>query len=203
MATEEQIEIVKAHGLPEATTGGWAQKFKRHKALAAARGLQSHLTFDQYIQKVVEAGMTSPHQHGLRKGQLVLGRVGDEGDYEVERCRFITTEQNLREGYDNGKHVNGIKRRAQGMIGQTKENSEWVRKISERLTGRTKETHSSYAALAVKLAKDFILIDPNGVEHRGSNVKEFCQGHGLNVFAIYSVFAGRRNHHQHWTGHYV
>ena len=57
---------------------------------------ESTLTFEQYLNKLAEAGIrpedvgTSPHQYNL-------SRFKDEGPYTVESCRFITRRENLAE----------------------------------------------------------------------------------------------------------
>lgn len=181
MNFKEQQAVVEQSGLNVADTKDWALKFRRHKNGALTRGIRSELTFGQYIEKVCQAGLTEPKQIGCAQGQFVLGRVGDDGNYVDEHCRFITSEQNRQEALINGG----------------------VAKAAAKLAGRTKENHEGRAAQADKLSRDFLLIDPNGVQHQGRNVKEFCQQHGLDVFCVYRVLSGSQSHHQRWTGRYI
>lgn len=58
------------------------------------------LTFKEYVQLIYDAGIKSS-QIGVYKGQYVLGRYGDMGDYELGNCRFITREQNNEEMLQN------------------------------------------------------------------------------------------------------
>jgi hypothetical protein len=177
---EAKIKIVQDSGLNPADTEAWFGKYQKQRTNATARGMVAELSFQEYITKAVEAGLTNPESIGCGNGQFVLGRHGDVGNYGVENCRFITTAQNRIDAIESGAY----------------------HRASKTLTGRTKENHPGKAAQAEKLAKDFVLVDPNGIEHRGSNVKEFCNRNDLNVFCIYDVFAGRRQHHKGWTGRY-
>lgn len=185
MSPEEKARIVQTYGLSESDAQEWYTKFKRHCYHTEDRGMLTELTFDSFMSKVSVAGLKTPDQIGRNSGQFVLGRVGDVGNYEGSNCRFIPVEQNYRERIENGC-CDGV-----------------GEKISQTKTGRTKASHAGIAAQADKLAKEFVMIDPNGVEHRGKNVFEFCQANGLNAQAVYGVFAGRRSHHKGWSGKYV
>jgi hypothetical protein len=196
---DEKIAIVVAAGFPIESTADWFQKYRIHLQGARERNHGTDLTFAQYLAKVIIAGISEPAQIGRMRDQFVLGRIGDVGRYTDGNCRFITAVQNHRERFENGRHLQYV----DSLKGANKENSEHYRKISEILSGRTKETHSGYAAVSQARSKNFVLTDPNGVEHRGSNLKEFCEANGLNVFGIYNVFADRRPHYKGWTGYYV
>ncbi len=185
MLIEEKIEIAVRCGYPAEAAEEWSIKYNSHRKHAAARGLVSDLTFEQYLIKARESQLDSHNAVGLRAGQFVLGRLGDAGPYTVENCRFITSEQNLTESQENGRRT---------LAGQ---------RCAQTITGRTKDNNPGTAAQADKLAKDFILIDPSGVEHRGRNVFEFCQAHGLDPSAMYSIFAGKQKKHRGWTGQYL
>lgn len=56
----------------------------------------SDLTFQQYLDKLVEAGI-SPSMVGNQSHQYNLSRYGDQGVYTVDNCRFITRLENLKE----------------------------------------------------------------------------------------------------------
>lgn len=199
MENEEKQKIVEMVGLDVLDAEVWFEKYRRHTNATPQRGLRSELSFKEYLDKAKESGITNPSLIGREKGQYSLGRIGDVGNYAVDTCRFITVEQNHRERYEN----EGGRRRIQAMIGQTKETSERVRKMSETLTGRTKHNDPGVAAMAESRAKRFVMISPDKIEYSGSNLLEFCQRHELTAVAMYAVFAGRRQHHKGWTGYYV
>ena len=75
--------------------------------------------------------------------------------------------------------------------------------MAEKLRGRTKENHAGVAIRADKLAKEFVMISPDGTVHQGKNVAEFCKEHDLRTSKVYRVFGGDNAHHKGWTGHYV
>ena len=198
MNFEEQLRIVGKFGLMLTDTDEWYRKYTGHLSSARKRGLVSNLSFEDYLRKVVTADLEAPGQIGKHNGQYQLGRTGDVGDYENDNCRFITSEQNRQEAVENGRFISAAARRS----ALTKENTEWIRRVAESKIGRTKENDPGRAAQADKLAKEFVLRDPNGVEHRGKNLSEFCQQRGLNPRALYEVFSGRQTHHKGWTGYY-
>jgi hypothetical protein len=202
MYRDEVVKRVTEHGFPAEDAADWREQYRRHTATARRRGL-IETDFSEYLSKAKEAGLKSPDDIGTAKDKFHLGRVGDTGDYRGSDCRFITSSQNMKEMHQNGRAIEGNKRRAEQMTGQTKETSERVRKISEALTGRTKENNPGTAAQADKLAKEFVLTAPDGAVHRGKNVQEFCDANDLNVFGVYNVIAGRRPHYKGWTGQYV
>lgn len=47
-------------------------------------------------------------------------------------------------------------------------------------------------------AKYFILLDPEGTEHRVYNLEEFCRKHLLNSASLRKVRAGKRKHCKGW-----
>jgi hypothetical protein len=185
MKQDEKVAIALNYGYTEEDAETWYAKYSIHQRNARVRGLESELSFEQYLSKAVQAGIDAPDGIGTNTGQFVLGRVGDVGNYTVDSCRFITTTQNLQEATENGRRA---------IAGP---------KIAATKIGRTKENHPGTASQADKLAKEFVLVDPTGVEHRGKNLKEFCDQRDLEARALYSVFAGRRSHHKGWTGKYV
>lgn len=176
--------VVKDQGLNAEDAESWYIKYRGQRDHATERGLKSELTFEDYLTKAQEAGITSPEQIGPGKDKFVLGRHGDVGNYTGESCRFIPSEQNLQESHENGRRA---------LAGQ---------KCAITITGRTKENNPGTAAQAEKLAKNFVMIDPTGTVYRGSNLFEFCGQHGLDARAMYGVFSGRRPHHKQWTGRY-
>lgn len=73
--------------------------------------LHFRLSFKEYVLLVYNSGLKSS-QLGAKRGQYVLGRYCDTGDYTIDNCRFISVEENNREmlshlypssDYDSGK----------------------------------------------------------------------------------------------------
>lgn len=200
---DEERRIIALLGLNPADRAVWHSKYMSHIWQASIRELDSELTFEQYMHKVIEAQLNTPDQIGKRAGQFQLGRIGDVGRYTTENCRFITTRQNHRERYENGCHVEGLKRLSLAMRGQTKETSERVKKSADTNRGRSKHTHEYHAQTSKRLAKQFELIAPDGTVYHGINLSDFCDKHSLHKFSLYNVFAGRRPSYRGWTGRYI
>lgn len=62
----------------------------------------STLGFADYLEKMREAAIT-PDDVGCRTGRYNLARIGDDGPYTSEACRFVTQAQNLAEQIANGR----------------------------------------------------------------------------------------------------
>lgn len=52
-------------------------------------------------------------------------------------------------------------------------------------------------------AKKFVATSPDGVEHHGISLNQFCTMHNLNVRNLSQVALGHRKHHLGWTVKYV
>jgi hypothetical protein len=220
MTKDEKIKAAMSCGFPASDALEWYKRYYGHTVNAQTRGLKSNLTFDQYLVKLKEAEITHTKQLGSYSGQFHLGRVGDVGNYEINTCRFITSNQNHREAFENGR----MDSLHASMRGQTKENSERAKKISiahvgrtaethayiaERaLTqrGRTKETHQYLADKGSKIteakAKVFVLTDPDGIEHRGKTLHEFAKKNKITPSGLAGVCRGLLKQHKGWTGRY-
>lgn len=199
MRFDEKTAVVSSAGFAENSTEDWFKKYRSQRDHAVQRGVNRELTFQDYLTLANEAGLKSPDQIGKSSEQYHLSRLGDQGDYIVGNCRFITASQNHVEAFANGR----LDTRIEQQIGQTKETSERVRKMAESQTGKTKANNPGTAAQAEKLAKEFVLTAPDGTIHRGKNVVEFCKQHDLQHANLYKVFSGRKQHHKGWTGRYL
>ena len=73
----------------------------RHgKTDRAGNPVSMHLTMDDLDTLLEKAGI-SIWDVGQGKGAYCLGRVNDLGDYAVGNCRFVTTEENNAEYWNN------------------------------------------------------------------------------------------------------
>lgn len=185
MNRDENVRIVRECGFSVDDAALWYAKYLNHKYHANQRGLKSLLTFKNYIVKAIEAGLATPEQIGVKGNQYQLGRIGDEGNYTVDNCRFITSLQNIQEAFLNNRHVESFKQKADARRGQTKETCEAV------------------AKQAAKVAKPFIVRDPEGNVHEGSNLVDFGKIHCVCPISLRAVCRGARKQHLGWTGKYV
>lgn len=215
--SSERQQFVESVGLDKKDASGWFGKFYNFLKNSKARGCSCQLTFDQYLNMALDAGLMRYDQIGRAADQYCVGRYGDKGDYVPENCRFITNSQNAEERLMNGGCASagmslrgrnkfncpGQKARSDKMLGKTKENDEVVMTRAVKMSGRTKETHSGVATSALKNSKTFVLIDPSGKEYRGINLNQFCKDHGLNQGSMASVCRGQTKHHKGWRGIYI
>jgi hypothetical protein len=181
----------------------WKSKFKTLRGNASSRGIKFTLTLEQYIELALAAGLVSPAQIGRTRGSFQMSRFGDKGGYECGNCRFLLQAENIAE-----KHINGgTAGAAIKKTGQTKENCEGMRRVSEkataRQTGRTKENHEPTARQALKLSKAFLTTDPKGNTFRGINLGEFCKKHNLSPSEMSRVCSGVISSHKGWKGCYI
>ncbi len=77
------------------------RKFRAFKCRVKRSNMSLQFGFDEYAKKIIEADIL-PSDIGRGLKQYCIGRHGDTGDYEVDTCRFITTEQNISEEALNG-----------------------------------------------------------------------------------------------------
>jgi hypothetical protein len=144
---EHEKQILENIGLNPNDVDEWKKKFTTHRDNSSRRKLDTELDFKLYVTKAKEANITNPSIIGIRKEQYQLGRIGDEGPYTEQSCRFITGKQNKQEAINNGCMDNTS---FLNQKGETKETSDRVSKISETLTGRTAETHQYIKDVADK-----------------------------------------------------
>ncbi len=71
-------------------------------------------------------------------------------------------------------------------------------RISDSLRGKPLSLACRIAQLHAA-SKDWILTDPDGVEHHVRGLVTFCREHGLNDQAMRGTFEGRQEHHRGWT----
>lgn len=89
---------------------GWNQKqvYKAYNNwIQIFRMEGSTLTFEQYILKLKEVGIT-PEQVGNSIDSYHLSRYNDEGPYTHKSCRFITKKENLEEMVPSNPYQNTL-----------------------------------------------------------------------------------------------
>lgn len=72
------------------------RKYYNKKINALKENIGFYLTFDEYRQLMIEGGFKSSDL-GFTGNNIVLARYGDNGDYTIDNCRFITQLENVRE----------------------------------------------------------------------------------------------------------
>lgn len=92
-------------GLDPMELNHWRKNWQNLKDRAKRIGRQCDLSFEQYTNMAVEAGIKKADEVGLKPGNFQVGRNQDQGDYVFGNCRFIPKEQNLKERwmYAKGK----------------------------------------------------------------------------------------------------
>ena len=140
------------------------------------------LSFEQYIDLVVEAGIKYPDEIGLKSNSYQMGRIGDTGIYELGNCRFISKSVNMKERDINGGTATmGSKRK-----GQNKSNSKAIKDYG------------------MSRSKAFIAVSPEGVVYKTRNVTEFCESRvELKHSTFGAMLAGNYKTYKGWTGKYI
>lgn len=72
------------------------------------------------------------------------------------------------------------------------------KKISVALKGRKTNNRNPYIALAAKLAKEYDLISPSGLEIHVYNMREHCRKYNLLSSSMSAVVNGKEGHHKGW-----
>ena len=174
-------EFLQSLGFNPKDSGVWSAKFRLLKWNAERRQKTCSLTFEDYIRLAAEKELYDPSLIGRTKGSYQLARFGDQGDYELGNCRFISQAENIAEKALNGGNAS----------------------MSAKKTGRTAETSSGIASQARKLSKSFRVVSPTGVVFEDTNLRKFCRIHALKQAGMALVCSGKVNSYAGWTGSYV
>lgn len=118
-----RIEYLKSKGLDHNDFDAWRQKYSNKKG--DSKGY-FELTFQEYIDLAVQAGLKFPKEIGQSTSSFCLGRIGDVGPYSIDNCRFITNRQNHDE-----KMINGGSKRGGIKLSKYRNQPEIRRKSSE------------------------------------------------------------------------
>lgn len=143
--------LIDKHGKSEEWLREANKKYQWHCQNARSRNIECSLTLDEYVTKLIEAGI-SPRDIGKGSCKYQLGRIGDTGPYTKESCRFITHTQNIKERDQNG----GSKK------------------------GRTKKTDASIAAQSEKVSGHYKLTSRSGEVLYIKNLTQFCVDNGMD-----------------------
>ena len=77
--------------------GKLKRKFINKNVNAKKEGLKCLLSFDEFCQLLINAGLKSSDIGFTSPRKIVLARYNDEGDYTFDNCRFITQHENMIE----------------------------------------------------------------------------------------------------------
>jgi hypothetical protein len=72
------------------------------RSAAKHRGIEFLLTYSEWLEIWTASGHF--HERGRFRGQYVMARFGDQGSYEVDNVKIVTTEYNLSES-NRGKRL--------------------------------------------------------------------------------------------------
>lgn len=179
---KELESILMKYGFDVSEKGGWRASFNHHKTHAKARGIESFLSFEDYIVLASKASLVSPKQIGSNNDKFQLGRYGDVGPYDIDNCRFITKEENRIEC-----NINGGDERAK-----------------QKKAGRNKSNHTGCLSAANKLSFFYYIISPNDEIFIGKNLREFCESNpGLDKGNMSRLCSGKTKRYKGWRGKYI
>lgn len=208
-----RILFMLSRKLPPEDVDIWSDKWHNKRKNAKKHDIPFDLTFEQYVNKAMEAGIKEPERIGRNIGDFALGRIGDIGGYTSDNCRFITVEQNLQELIDNGGTERGHQKqrgvsRPSNRIGQTAETHEWIRIRATKIKGRTAKTNSDIASATEKQSLYFRLNSPSGELYVGHNVSKFCRDNSKNLNIpnqsnVSALCRGDKTSCKGWTGSYI
>ncbi|WMM35544.1 HNH homing endonuclease [Vibrio phage PJN101] len=143
--------------------------------------------------------------------------VGFEGRYSITKCgkawshlrnKWLTTRPNTK-GYltvdlrdTQGKqHTKKVHRLVAISFIPNPDNLDTVDHVDEdKLNNHADNLQwlSSGDNSAKSKAKEYLMVSPDGVLTRISNMRQFCRDHNLNPGNMNSVFAGRQSHCKGW-----
>jgi hypothetical protein len=129
--------------------GKLRMRYNNKKIDAKKNQIGIDMSFDEFCQLMVDAGVKSS-QLGRGRNDYQLARYGDDGDYVVGNCRFITQLENARERKVSDKSRENSKRSAAIMnssrpddigdrIKSGQQSSEKYKALQQRKAERTAE----------------------------------------------------------------
>jgi hypothetical protein len=83
--------------------GKLRMRFHNAKSNAKKSGIRFLLTFDQYVDQIKRAGLTSSRISRSHQERYVLVRVSDRGPYARGNCRFVTMSERNRNRWPSVK----------------------------------------------------------------------------------------------------
>jgi hypothetical protein len=181
----------------------WKNKWSNHVKQARLKGIESHISFEDYVSLAKEAGLTSVHQIGQHAGQYQLGRFTDRGNYHRDSCRFITVQKNQDERKLNGGTAVAVEKAAQKRRGQTKHTNEGLRKMAETISGRDLAEYPHLSVSGLKRGKPFELTSPDGVKHIGVSLYRWCKENGMSQATMNCLLRDPLKSYKGWTGRYL
>lgn len=207
---ERQKYIIK-NGLDVEYTASWSLKYCRLRDRAKSNDIDFSLSFNDYVDMAISAGLDNPNQIGRSSGKYCVGRVGDLGGYTNGNCRFITTDQNRNEAVVNGAYLRSSEKlsgrknpkHSEFMSGKNKTNDIRLKILSDKMTGRTKADTDSVARMALSKSKQYLLKSPIGIEYQGYNLTQFCRDNDLCQTRMSSLCRGEVKQVNGWTGMYL
>lgn len=210
ISKERRKYLIKL-GLNSDHTLIWSSKYGRLRDRAKYNGIEFNLSFNDYVNMAVEAGINSPDQIGRNSGKYCVGRIGDLGGYTNGNCRFITTDHNHKEAVINGAYKRSSEKltgrknvsHSEFMTGKNKSNDIRMKILSDSMTGKTKLNDARVARMAFTKSKRFILKSPLGLEYIGYNLTQFCRDNDLCQTRMSSLCRGEMKQVNGWTGMYL
>lgn len=166
-------------------------------------GVENEITFPLYVAKARKAGLASYRDIGQHPGQYQMGRKTDRGPYTKTSCRFILMQQNQEERKLNGGTAIAVEKAARVRRGQTKENSDSIASMAEKLEGRTADTHRYLKIAARKKGRSFEVFSPSGRRYAGKGLNTLCTRLGLNQAGMSLLCRGEKQSFNGWTGSYT
>lgn len=166
---------LETKGLNPDDVYAWRIKWQDLKSGAKKRGALCLLSFNQYIDLAIDAGLSSPNQIGCKPYLYQMGRMGDKGNYEIGNCRFITMSRNILEKIENGgTNLN-----------------------------RTKHSHPGVKRMSDANSKRYRVKSPDGIVYEGLSLNQFCKDKGLRQPNMSEVCRGIARQYKGWTGTYI
>lgn len=134
---------------------------------------------------IVQFNTLTPHGYNLTAGGNSKGYLSEE------------TKRKISAANKNRQVSNSTKKKL------SESHKGWVPSQSTREKWRKafqgkKQNQAIVKKRAVKLAKTYTLMSPEGIETTFTNMKEFCQQHKLSESKMNEVANGKRTQHKGW-----
>jgi hypothetical protein len=165
------------------------RKYSNKRVNAEKEGIGFHLTFDEFKFLLNEAGITADD---LGNTGYHLARYDDQGDYEIDNCRFIYYLENVREKKISDKSREASKRNMMNIhASRTREDYIRIGKLGGAVTGGQNKLKED------EINKRIQLINESGIDlMKYGWVKKVSELLGVTHTQV------RRFMKKHYTGEY-
>ena len=156
---------------------------------AKKEGLRCELSFEEYALLVKMAGLKSSDL-GFTGNNYVLARIGDDGNYRFDNCRFITQKENVIEKKISQKAIESSRRNIMAFNKKPKDDT-FRKNLNKKISDGIRNSEYYKTNRVISLIKNY--YKRKNMDHR------YC-GENNSAFGTFWITNGVTN--KKWKDEY-